>query len=337
MAKLTLTMISQPNDRSLPLVDGTVQPEGFEIIHTRSDPSETFWRQLTFEEFEIAEMSLSSYLIAKEHGANMWMIPVFPSRRFFHAQLSYHVDSGIKEPGDVAGKRVGVAEYQQTASLWLRGTLEHDFGVSQYGVDWYMERTEELSHGGATGFTPPEGIKFHRIPEDKSLASMLVYHEIDVAGVGRAQGREWNLIDRSTQIRAREGDWSKIKPLFPDLMEEGTRYFKKHGFLPANHGYAIRGDIYERYPWVAFNLFKAFLEAKDVYRERLPGSIPSGLIFGPQYLRRTQQIFGEDPFPYGVKANRAMLQTAIDYSFEQGLTKTRARIEDLFAPSTAEF
>src|SRR5213593_2873051 len=127
-------MISAPNDRTRPLTEGEVEPE----------------------EFDISEMSISSYLIAKEHGAKMWMIPAFPSRRFFHGQLSYHADSGIKEPNDVNGKRLGVGEYQQTASLWLRGTLEHDFDVSQFNVDWWMERSEELSHGGATGFNPPE-------------------------------------------------------------------------------------------------------------------------------------------------------------------------------------
>src|SRR5439155_25729962 len=120
------------NDRTRPLTEGEVKPEGFDIIHTDSDPSETFWRQLNFQEFDISEMSISSYLVAKEHGAPMWMIPAFPSRRFFHGQLSYHADSGIKEPHDVNGKRLGVGEYQQTASLWLRGTLEHDFDVSQF-------------------------------------------------------------------------------------------------------------------------------------------------------------------------------------------------------------
>src|SRR5579871_637392 len=235
MAKLQLSFITGKNERVLPIIDGTVPVEGVDLITTYSDPSETFWRQLNFQEFEISEMSLSSYLIAKAHGADMIMLPVFPSRRFMHMEHSIHVDSGIKEPGDVAGKRVGVGEYQQTASLWFRGVMEHDFGASQFSIDWYMERTEELSHGGATGFTPPAGIKFHRIPPDKSLASMLVNHELDAAPVGRAFRRESNLIDRSTQIRALEGDWSKVKPLFPDPMAEGRRFVKAHGFVPANH------------------------------------------------------------------------------------------------------
>ena len=336
MARLRLSFVSAFNERVEPLMNGSVQPEGVELISTYSDPSETFWRQLKFQEFEISEMSLSSYLIAKSRGMDMVAIPVFPSRRFMHAQLSYHVDSGIRQAGDVTGKRIGVGEYQQTASLWVRGVLEHDFGVSQYKVDWYMERSEELSHGGATGFTPPPGISFQRIPPDKSLASMLVANEIDVAAVNRAFQKDSNIIDRSTHIRARGGDWSKVKPLFPDMMAEGTRFFSEHGFIPANHAYVIRGDVDRQYPWLAFNLFSAFVKAKAIAQDNLADSIPTGLIFGKEYFAKTRDIFGADPFPYGIKQNRAMLETIIDYSHEQGLTPRKSKIEDLFAPSTVD-
>jgi 4,5-dihydroxyphthalate decarboxylase len=253
-----------------------------------------------------------------------------------HALLSIHVDFGVKDARDLAGKRIGVGEYQQTASLWTRGVLEHDFGVSQYSVEWYMERTEELSHGGATGFTPPEGIKFHRIPSDKSLASMLVNNEIDAAPVARAFSRESNLIDRSTHIRAQAGDWSKVRPLFPDFIAEGSRFYKEHGYIPANHAYAIRGDVYREHPWIAFNLYKGFLAAKDYWRERFSDSVPTGLVFGGEYLKQTRAIFGDDAFPYGVKDNLPMIQTIVDFSHEQGLTKQKAKIEDLFATSTLD-
>ena len=168
MPKLTLGFISAFNERVEPLMNGTVQAEGIELIPTYSHPAETFWRQLKFGEFEVAEMSMSSYLIAKSQGADMIAMPVFPSRRLFQTELSYHVDSGITKPEDLAGKKLGVAEYQQTAALWIRGILEHDFGVSQYKIHWYMERSEEMSHGSATGFKPPAGISFNRIaPEQK--------------------------------------------------------------------------------------------------------------------------------------------------------------------------
>ena len=336
MAKLTLSFVTGPNERVTPLIQGTVVPEGVELVPTLSDPSETFWRQLRFGEFEISEMSLSSYLIARSRGMDMMAIPVFPSRRFMHTQISYNTDSGVREPADLVGKRIGVGEYQQTAALWNRGILEHDFGVSQYKVHWFMERSDELSHGGATGFKPPDGISFERIPPDKSLASMLVANEIDAAPVHRAFRKDSNIIDRSTQIRARDGDWSKVKLLFPDRIAEGTRFFKQHGYIPANHAYIIRGDIYRQYPWLAFNLYKAFVAAKELVRDNLADSIPTALVFGSEYLAQTRSIFGEDPYPYGIRANRDMLETIIDYSYEQGLTKEKQKIEDLFAPSTLE-
>ncbi|MFQ5849783.1 MAG: hypothetical protein ACE5JU_04240 [Candidatus Binatia bacterium] len=336
MKKLQMSLISASNERIAPLLDGTVQVEGVELIWTNSGPSETFWRQLKFAEFEIFEMSFSSLLIAKVQGNDMVAIPVFPSRRFMHAQLYVHEDSGAKTASDLAGKRIGVREYQQTASLWTRGVLEHDFGVSQYSIEWYMERSEELSHGGATGFKPPEGIKFRRIPQDKSMALMLLNNEIDAAPISRDYNRGKSVIDRSTRIGVLEGDWSKVKPLFPDFIGEGKRFFDKHGYIPANHCYAIRGDVYQKYPWLAFNLFSAFTEAKECWYQQLSGRVPSDLIFGPQYLAQTRSMFGNDPFPYGVKENRDMILTMIDFSFEQKLTPRKLTMEEIFAPSTLD-
>jgi len=336
MSKLSLSFISGLTERVAPLFDGRVSVEGAELICTRSDASETFWRQLNFEEFEVSEMSLSSYLIARSRGVDMMAIPVFPVRRFMHMELFYHVDSGVKTARDLVGKRLGVGEYQQTAALWMRGILEHDFGVSQYKVDWYMERSEELSHGGATGFKPPDGISFHRVPANKSLASMLVNHELDAAPVSRAFSKDSNIIDRSTRIRAQSGDWSKVKRLFPNRIEEGTRFFKERGYIPASHTFIIRGDVYRKHPWLAFNLYKAFVAAKDLAQDRLAASIPSALVFGPEYLAQTREIFGDDPYPYGIRANKPMLQTIIDYSYEQGLIKEKPDLESLFAKSTLE-
>ncbi len=335
MAKLTLSFISAFNERVEPLMDGTVQPEGLELIPTYSSPSETFWRQLKFREFEVGEMSMSSYLIARSRGMEMIALPVFPSRRLFHTEVAVHADAGVREPGDLVGKRIGVGEYQQTAALWQRAVLERDFGVSQYKVHWYMERSEELSHGGATGFAPPPGISFQRIPPEKSLASMLVSHELDAAALTGPWTRAPSVIDRSSRISG-SGDWSKVKPLFPDRMEEGRRFFKKYGFIPVNHAYIIRGDIHRKHPWVAFNLYAAFLKAKALAREKLAERIPTALFFGREYLAMTREIFGDDPFPYGVKANRSMLELLIACSHEQGLTPAKMKIEELFAESTLD-
>lgn len=335
MSKLTLGFISAFNERVEPLMNGTIEADGIELIPTYSHPAETFWRQLKFHEFEVAEMSMSSYLIARSQGADMIALPVFPSRRLFQTELSYHVDSGIKQARDLAGKRLGIAEYQQTAALWIRGILEHDFGVSQYKIHWYMERSEELSHGAATGFKPPAGISFNRIPPTKSLASTLIANELDVAHIASPWVLRANALDRSSRITG-GGDWSKVRPLFPERIAEGARFFKEHGFLPVNHAYIIRSDIYRQHPWVAANLYDGFVRAKALAREQLLEQIPSALIFGAEYLSTTAASVGDDPFPYGIKANTPMLETITGYSYEQGLTPRKMKIEELFAPETLD-
>jgi 4,5-dihydroxyphthalate decarboxylase len=315
---------------------GLVEAEGIELVPTYSHPSETFWRQLKHQEFEVGEMSMSSYLIARERGFGMIALPVFPSRRLFHTEISYHQDSNIEKPEDLVGKRMGVGEYQQTAALWQRGILEHDFGVSQYKVHWYMERTEELSHGGATGFTPPAGVSFHRIPPDKSLATMLVNGEIDVAPIASHLSRSVNIIDRSTHIRGSEGDWSKIKPLFPDEIGEAKRFVAKHGFVPVNHTYIIRGDVFREQPEIVTRLYSAFIAAKEQATATLLERTPAALIFAPEYLAMSRSILGDDPFPYGIKANRSMIDTIASFSHEQGLTPRKMTVEELFAKETLD-
>jgi 4,5-dihydroxyphthalate decarboxylase len=337
MAKLRLGFISAYNERVDALMKGIIQTEGIELVPVYSHPSETFFRQLKYQEFEVGEMSMSSYLIARERGMDMIALPVFPSRRLFHTELSYHVDSGIQKPEDIVGKRIGVGEYQQTAALWQRGILEHDFGVSQYKVHWYMERTDELSHGGVTGFQPPPGISFQRIPPEKSMASMLLRNELDVAAINSPWKNMPTVIGRSHRITGADGDWSKVKLLFSDRLAEGKRFYQKWNFLPVNHAYTIRGDVYKKHPWLAFNLFTAFVKAKEHFNARLLDSIPSALFFGPEYLAMTQAVYGQDPFPYGVNANRKMLETLIDFSHEQGLITKKPKIEELFAESTLGF
>ena len=331
MEQITLGFISAFNERVEPLMNGTIKVDGVELIPTYSHPAETFWRQLKFGEFEVAEMSMSSFLIARSQGADMIALPAFPSRRLFQTELSYHVDSGITKPEDLAGKRLGVAEYQQTAALWIRGILEHDFGVSQYKIHWYMERSEEMSHGGATGFKPPPGISFSRIDKSKSLKSTLLAHELDVAHVASPWVLQANALDRSSRIGG--DDWSKIRPLFPDRMAEGARFYRQHGFLPVNHAYIIRGDVHRKHPWLAAKLYDGFVRAKTAANEKLTEQIPAALIFGPEYLAQTRALVGDDPFPFGIKANRAMLDMIIGFSHEQGLTPRQMKIDELFAAS----
>jgi 4,5-dihydroxyphthalate decarboxylase len=337
---ITLSYAGGFNERVEPLLDGRVRAEGIDIVPTRSHASETFWRQLNFEHFEFFEMSISSFLIAYDQGQDLVAIPAFPSRMFMHTALHYHVDSGIDGPTSLAGKRLGVGEYQQTMALWIRGVLEHDFGVSQYDIDWYMERSEEMSHGGATSFSPPSGIRFHRVANDRTLLDLLLDRQIDVASVRWSVPPRypigplaWNLVDRATLRTAPPaGDPSSIRPLFPDRIAEARRFVQAHGFVPANHFFALRRDVHDRYPWAAFNLYRALIDAKTVARRDLAASIPSALFFGDEYLEQTRAVVGDDPFPYGVEANRPMLELMTQMSYEQGLIKRRPDVDELFLP-----
>jgi len=336
MGRLRLSFASALNERTRPLLDGTVQPEGIELVPIVSDPAETFWRMLRFGDFDVSEMSISSLLIAISRGADLVAIPAFPSRRFMHIELVCHRDAGIDGPADLAGKRVGVGDYQQTAALWTRGILEHDFGVSQYDVQWYMERGPDRSHGAATGFTPPPGIRLETVPPDRSLATMLVAHELDAALVKRAMRKSAaNVVERSARQKVDPAVFRQVtKPVFADPIAEGVRFYRTHGFVPVNHTYVIRGDVYRRHPWVAFNLYQAMLRAKELAEQSLIDSIPLSLVFREEYLAQTEQLLGPDLFPYGVARNEAALQMIARFSHEQGLTEELVDVARLFAPST---
>ncbi len=201
-----------------------------------------------------------------------------------------------------------------------------------------MERTPDRSHGAATGFEPPDGISLSFVPPDKSLATMLVAHEIDAALVKRAMRKpSSNLVERSARLRVSPEDFRRVtRPVFKDPLSEGARFYRMHGFVPVNHTYVIRGEVHRQNPWAALNIYMAMLEAKEVAEGNLVDSIPLSLIFREEYLSQTEELLGPDLFPYGFAANRAVLETIADYSHEQGLTKQRADVESLFAPSTLD-
>lgn len=330
LAKLQLSLIMGANDRSRPVLDGAVQPDGIDLTCTVAHPSEIFWRQLHFQEFDVSEMSLSSLLMAIAAGNRDWVgLPIFTSRRFFHTGAWIRTDRGINAPADLKGKRVGVPEYQQTAALWSRGVLKHEFDVEPEDLEWWMERTEERSHGGATGFRPPAGIRFNRIPADESIGSMLADGRLDATLLYL---QENNLVDRSRATL--EGN-PQFRLLFADPVAEGQRYYARTGIFPINHGMVVRRSLYEKHPWIALNLFNAFRAAKERaaarMRELAATHVDLGLL-GPD-ARRALAI---DPYPYGVKSNQKVLETVAAYSHEQGLTPRVIAMDQVFAPSTLD-
>jgi len=278
----------------------------------------------------VSEMSLSSLLINISHGDSPWVaLPVFTSRSFFHTGIWVRSDAGIDRPEDLKGKRVGVPEYQQTAALWSRGVLQHEFGVHPTDIEWYMERTEERSHGGATGFKAPAGIRLSRIPPEKSIGSMLLSGELDATLL---YIQDNNLVDRSRENLAAS---ARVRRLFADPATEGARYFEKTGFFHINHGMVVRRSILEEHPWVALNLFNAFRQAKELVeaRTRELADVYFQLNLLPLDRRSALSV---DPYPYGVRTNRPILETISQYSHEQGLTPRPLALDEIYAPSTLD-
>jgi 4,5-dihydroxyphthalate decarboxylase len=289
-----------------------------------------FWRQLHFKEFEVSEMSVSSLLASRARGDQTWVgIPVFTSRQFFHTGILVRDDAGISTPGDLVGKRVGVPEYQQTAALWTRGILAHEFGVNPEDLIWFMERPPEQSHGGATGFTPPPGVRLEYMSRDSNIGAELMSGGLDATLLYIA---DRNLVDRS---RADLTIGSEIHTLFSDRRAEAVRYYQKTKHYPINHCVVVRHDVVEAYPWVVLNLYSMFLAAKQLaLTEQVAGLTPfldTGLIDDA-----TAAALRTDLFTYGVAAQRDILETISLYSFEQGLTPRQFGLEELFYPPTLE-
>src|SRR5204863_2441924 len=257
--KLQLSLALASNPRSWPILDGTVNPEGIDLIPTVVHASELFWRQLRFADFDVSEMSFSSLMMARAKGDDRWVgLPIFTTRRFFHVDMMVRRDSGIEKPADLKGRRVGVPEYQQTAALWARGILQHEFGVSPTEMEFWMERVPSHSHAGATAFKPPPGVTIHQIPPEKNIGGMMLAGELD-AVLHYLTSR--NLVDRS---RADLDTHPAVKPLFADSVAEGVRYYRKTGIFPINHGMVVRRAIAEQHPWVVLNLLKAFDAANEI-------------------------------------------------------------------------
>jgi 4,5-dihydroxyphthalate decarboxylase len=301
---LELSIALSDNARTRPIIDGQVQAEGIRLLPTAVHPSEMFWRQLKFEEFDISEMSLSSYTIARALGPTSWVaLPVYTMRQFFHTRIMVRTDRGIRKPGDLKGKKVGVPEYQQTSALWARGVLQHEFGVRPRDMEWFMERTPDRSHGGSTGFKPPAGVKMHYIPRTSDIGEMLVKGELDATLLYL---RENNLVDRATADLDAD---PKIRPLFEDGSAERRRYYAKTGIFPINHCMVMRRSLYEKYPWVALNIYTAMCRAKEQV-ERTAAAYLSPYLESGLLDANARKGLKTDPLAYGVKAARPVLETS---------------------------
>ena len=329
--KLQLSLAIASNPRTWPILDGTVKPDGIDLVPTILHPSEMFWRQLRFGDFDVSEMSFSSLMMAIAGGDDRWVgLPIFTTRKFFHTEIMARRDSGIETPSDFKGRRVGVPEYQQTAALWTRGVLAARVR-RQADRDGILDgaRTDSHSHAGGTGFKPPPGVTIHQIPAEKSIGSMMLSGELEAV---IHYLRHDNLVDRSKVDLDHHPD---IKHVFPDQIAEGARYYRKTGIYPINHGMVVKRSIAEKHPWVVLNLFKAFEKANamaDALRmEHVGYHVDSGAI-----SQEAAKALREPVLRHGIKANRKILETAAQYSLEQGLTPRLMKLEEVFAPSAMD-
>ncbi|MFC1991880.1 hypothetical protein ACFLVC_04085 [Chloroflexota bacterium] len=343
MADLKLSFTISPYDRVMPLITGEVKPDGVTLDYAKTSGggSTLFYDQIKFQRYDVSEMSISSYLRMRSIGWPYRILPVFHNRNFRYADIRIRKSSGIRQghPEDLKGKRISISDYQQTRGLWTRGVLQMEFGVKPEDMVWYQERSQHFSHTGASaeaGLTIPKTVDLHYATKD--TGTMFINGELDaITGPIRLDrgsspdigGGQVDLsgINRLTQLDF--SDNSDIATLFPDPDQEGIRFFKKTGVFPPNHCTVVRESILEEHPWVAVSLMEAFEESKRlaIQRHRSPGTL---WVFGQRYLKELDEIFGPDPFPYGIKANAKAFDMLQTFSVEQGLTERKQPLDELF-------
>ena len=321
---LKLTLACGDYDRTRPLMDGTVRPEGIDLIFLSLTPEEIFWRMLRHKEFHVSEMSFSSYVLNCSRGNTDFIaIPVFISRMFRHSCIYVSVSSGIEQPKDLVGKRVGIPEFQTTAAVWARGILHHEFAVSPDQMVWVTGGLEQPGREEKISLSLPASIRISPAPPGKILSRMLEHGEIEA------------LISPRPPSSFSEGS-RNVKRLFGNYREVEIRYYQKTKLFPIMHVIVIRRDVYNSHPWVAQSLFKAFCLARDLsYRNLAEASaLHCTLPFLMSEFETTRRLMGEDFWPYELEKNRGEIDTFIQYALEQGLIDKRIEPEGLFTENT---
>jgi 4,5-dihydroxyphthalate decarboxylase len=341
MADLKLSFACTPYDRVQPLITGEVKPDGITLEYEGAPGGvpRIFYEQIKFQRYDVSEMSMSSYLRMRPIGLPYRLLPVFHNRNFSYTYVHLRRDADVRQghPEDLKGKRIGIGDYQQSLGLWTRGILQMEFGVKPEDMVWYQERGEHFSHTGAAaaaGLRLPANLRLNYAKTD--FNTMFARGELHAAtGLGFRSGRaEVSGLSRTAVSgidRAREAiEAPDLITLFADPKAEAIRFFKKTGVYPPNHTTVVREGILDAHPWVALSLMEAFEESKRVASERFRRNVPSLIVFGPNYLREIDEVFGPDPFPYGIKANAKAFDMAQTFSVEQGLSERKQPFEEIF-------
>ena len=313
MPNLKLTLACGRYDRTQPLIDGRVTPEGVDLTFLPLNPGETFYRMLNYGDFDVSEMSLSSFTILRsEDDTRFVAIPVFPSRVFRHNAVYLRADSKIETPEELKGKRIGVGDYQMTAAVWVRGFLMHEHGVQPKDVTWVAGKP-------VRAIKPPEGVRIEPMPADTTLESMLERGEIDALAT----------------VVIPDGLGKTMRRLFPDFRAVETAYFRKTGIFPIMHTFVLKRELYEQNPWLAVSIYRAFCKARDLaYRitydtDALTVSLPWVI----DEVEQTHKIFGRQIWDYSVEGSRPTLEALMSYLDEQQLTRRKISVDELFVPN----
>jgi 4,5-dihydroxyphthalate decarboxylase len=321
-----LTLACWNYDRTRALFDGRVRPDGIDLTCLDLPVEETFFRMLRHREFDVAEMSLSSYVVSLFTPDPPFVaIPVFPSRFFRHSCIYVNAAAGIERAEQLSGRTVGTPEYQMTAPVWIRGILADDHSVAVDSVTYLTGGLEESGRPEKIALELPPSIRVRRIGSNQTLSAMLAAGEIDALYTARAP----------SSFRSGDG---RVKRLFTDFAAAERAYFERTRIFPIMHTVVIRREIYQRHRWIAQSLVKAFAAAQRAAYADLAetAALKTMLPWLVAHLEDTRRAMGNDFWPYGLAANTAALETFLRYSHEQGLSPRRLAPKDLFAPETLE-
>jgi 4,5-dihydroxyphthalate decarboxylase len=267
-------------------------------------------------EFDICELSLSSYLIARSRGMPFSAIAVFPRRLFSLSQMWVNANAGIRSPQDLIGKKVGLSTFQTTLSVLAKGDLQSEYNVPWRALDWYISKDEAIP------IKPMENVRMQLLAPGKKIGPMLEQGEIDAL-----------MVPHPPQEALRGG--GRIRRLFADPKAEEIKYFRKNGFYPIMHVVAFKEHVLARNPWLVKSITDAFEKAKEACTRYYDDPNWSRFIWGRHLFEEERTLFGADPWPCGIEKNRANLMRFIDYSLDQGLMEKRLEVENLFVePST---
>jgi 4,5-dihydroxyphthalate decarboxylase len=315
--KRQITFAGACYDRTQALIDGTVQPEGVGLNWLILHYPEIWRRMLNDYDFDASELSLSSYLIARSMGKPLIAIPVFPARTFRHSYVFINNKSGINKPADLIGKRVGVADFQQTATVWMRGILQNEYDVPLEQVQWFTWAKTRME------IELPKRYSIQAIPAGKDPEEMLKRGELDAVILAALFPSMLN------------GD-PETRRLFDNYKDVEQAYFKKTRIFPIMHTVAMREELWKEQPWIAVSLLKAFQQAKEIAYERLVdlNAYKISLIWMRELVSEQKAVVGNDPWAYGFEKNRRVLETIARYLHQQGLIDKPLNVETAFAPNT---